>query len=79
MNVHDSDLKIEFLHPHGPGKTFSWPTVADECFVPALNILCVITGPAAITGQMYQISGTTLNKLRKQMNTIKYSRVYIKV
>ena len=65
MNVHDSDLKIEFLHPHGSGKTFSWSTVADECFVPALNILCVITGPLAITGQMYQISGTDFEQTSK--------------
>ena len=23
VNVHEGDLKIEFLHPHGPRKTFS--------------------------------------------------------
>ena len=65
MNVHDVDLKIEFLHPHGPGKAFSWPTVTDECFVPASNILCVITAPAAITGQMYQISGADFEQTLK--------------
>ena len=31
VNVHEGDLKIEFLHPHGPRKTFSWPSVADKC------------------------------------------------
>ena len=38
VNIHEGDLKIEFLHPHGPRKTFSWPSVADKCFVPASNI-----------------------------------------
>ena len=50
VNVHEDDLKIEFLHPHGPRKTFSWPSVTDKCFVPASNILCVITTPTTITG-----------------------------
>ena len=39
VNVHESDLKIEFLHPHGPRKTFSRPSVDDKCFALASNIL----------------------------------------
>ena len=41
VNAHEGDLKIEFLHPRGTRKTFSWLTVADKCFVPASNILCI--------------------------------------
>ena len=50
VNVHEGDLKIEFLHPHGPRKTFSWPSVADKCFVSVSNILCIITAPTTIIG-----------------------------
>ena len=39
VNVHESDLKIEFLHPHGPRKTFSRPSVDDKCFALTSNIL----------------------------------------
>ena len=53
VNEYEGDSKIEFIHPHGPRKTFSWPSVADKCFVPASNILCIITAPRTITGQMY--------------------------
>ena len=56
VNAHEGDLKIEFLHSHGPRKTFSWPSVDDKCFFPASNILCVITAPTTITGPMYWIS-----------------------
>ena len=28
VNVQEGDLKIEFLHPHGPRKTFSWSSIA---------------------------------------------------
>ena len=61
MNVHEGDLKVEFLNPHGPRKTFSWPSVADKCFVPASNILCDIshfTAPTTITERMHLISDT---------------------
>ena len=65
VNVHEGDLKIEFLHPHGSRKTFSWPSVACKCFVPTSNILCVITAPTATTGQMYQISDTDFEQTLK--------------
>ena len=64
-NVHEDDLKIEFLHPHGPGKTSSWPSVADKCFVLASNILCFIAALTTITGQMYRISDTDLEQMLK--------------
>ena len=57
-NVGEGDPKIEFLHPNGLRKTFSWPSVADKYFVQASNILCIITAPTTITALMYWISGT---------------------
>ena len=65
VNVHEGDLKIGFLHPHGPRKTFSWPSVVDKCFVSASNILCVITALTTITGQMYRISDTDFEQTLK--------------
>ena len=65
VNVHESDLKIEFLHPHGPRKTFSGPSVADKCFVPVSIILCVTTAPATIIGEMYWISDTEFEQILK--------------
>ena len=65
VNVHESDLEIEFLHPYGPRKTFSWPSITDKCFVPASNILCVIAAPATIAGQMYWISDTEFEQTLK--------------
>ena len=65
VNVHEGDMKIEFLHPHGPRKTFSWPFVADKCFVPVTNVLCVITAPTTITGQMCRSSETDFEQTLK--------------
>ena len=58
VNVYEGDFKIEFPHSHGPRKTFSWSSVVDKCFAPASNILCVLTAPTTVTGQMYWISDT---------------------
>ena len=66
VNVHEGDLKIEFLHPHGPRKTFSWLSVAEKCFAPASNILCIITAPTTTTGQMYHISDTDFEQTLKE-------------
>ena len=63
--VHEDDLKIDFRHPHTPRKTFSWPSVADKCFVPTSNILCIITAPTTTTGQVYWISDTDFEQTLK--------------
>ena len=76
VNVHEGDLKTEFLHPHGPRKTFSWPSVADICFVPASNILYIITAPTTTTGQMYWISDTDFKQTLKHMKTINSSHFF---
>ena len=79
VNVHEDDLKIEFLHQHEPRKIFSWPSVADKCFVPESNISCVITAPTTIIGRMYWISDTDFEKTSKHMKTIKCNCVYKKL
>ena len=76
VNVHESYLKIEFLHPHGSRKASSWPSVADKCFVPASNILCVITAPTTITRQIYWISDTDFQQILKAYENHKIA-VYI--
>ena len=63
VNVPEGDLKIEFLHTHGPRKTFSWPSVDDKCFVPASDILCVITALQQSLGKCNGSQTLTLNKL----------------
>ena len=50
-----SDLKIKFLHPHGPSKSFYWPSRDDTCYVPITNILCLISPPSTSTGRTYKI------------------------
>ena len=34
------DLDVQFMHPHGPRKTFNWPQGGDSCYFPIKNIVC---------------------------------------
>ena len=76
VNAHEGALKIKFLHSNEPKKAFSWPSVADKCFVPASNILCVITAPTTITRQIYWISDTDFQQILKAYENHKIA-VYI--
>ena len=47
MDKHKGDLKIEFLHPHGPKKYFRGQSLTDKCFVAAAasNIFYALSQP----------------------------------
>ena len=51
-SIEKGDAKIEFMHLHGPRKTFCGTTVADTFYVP-LDILVMITAPTTKTGCRY--------------------------
>ena len=79
VNVHEDDLKIEFLHSPGPGK-FS----AGHLLL--INVLSQRQTFYALSQLLQQSLGEcigsktlTLNKLWKHMKTIKCNRVYIKL
>ena len=63
IDQQEGDVKIDFLHPHGPRKTFNWPSAGgDSCYVPLKNILCLISTPNTSTGRSYKICDTDFNK-----------------
>ncbi|XP_071944232.1 uncharacterized protein [Antedon mediterranea] len=39
------DYQIKFMHPHGPAKTFYWPSKEDCCWIPESNVHCIIASP----------------------------------
>ena len=42
VDIEQGDVKVDFMHPHGPRKTFNWPESDDTCYVPTKNILCYL-------------------------------------
>ncbi len=55
IDVEQGDVNVNFLHPHGPRKTFNWPQREDSCFVPMKNVLCIVS-PTTSTGRTYKIN-----------------------
>ena len=51
----NKDVKVKFLHPHGPAKPFCWPNHEDVCWVPFTNIITILNAPTT-SGRVYQIT-----------------------
>ena len=62
------DVRVKFMHPSYPARSFSWPKKDDVCFVPIVNVACIIGAPVTGTGRQYTLddkdidSSTQLNK-----------------
>ena len=57
------DLKIKFMHPHGPSPSFVWPSFEDICWVPNNEILCKIDSLCTKTGRSYVVSETDILRI----------------
>ena len=66
----NKDVKVVFLHPHGPGKSFTWPNREDCCWVPLTNILQVIKTSTTRTGHIYDISNADYDNIIKNVSLI---------
>jgi len=55
MSVNDAEVK--FMHPHGPARSFFWPSREDLCYVPYTHILLSIGMPS---------TSTTIQNFRKR-------------
>ena len=54
VDVEQGDVKVQFMFPHGPCKTFNWPETS--CYVSIKNILCQISSPTTTTVRTYKIT-----------------------
>ena len=62
VDVEQGNVKVQFMFPHGPHKTFNWPETEDSCYVPIKNILCQISSSTTTTGRTYKITDEEYDK-----------------
>ena len=55
VDVHNSLVKLKFLHPHGPSASFRYPRREDILTVPIADVLTVVD-PRTATGRVYTLS-----------------------
>lgn len=49
------EVEISFLHPHGPSRSFKYPTQADILLMRCEDILTAVN-PTTVTGRSYTLS-----------------------
>ena len=62
VDIEAGDVNIDFMHPHGPRKTFNWPQHSDTCYVQVKNIIHKISAPTTSTGRTYKITDEDYQK-----------------
>lgn len=67
----EQDVEVQFMHPHGPAKTFFWPRREDVCCVPLCHVMCKITVPTTATGRRYNLDTQDLDVIRTRFLKMK--------
>ena len=62
VDEEQGDVDLQFMHPHGPRKTFNLPQGGDSYYVPIKNIVCAIQAPTTTTGRTYRICDEDYDK-----------------
>ena len=62
VDVEQGDVRVQFMFPHVPCKTFNWPETEDSCYVPIKKILYQISSPTTTTGRTYRITDEEYDK-----------------
>ena len=61
----ENDVRVTFMHPHGPAKSFRWPAREDVCWVPLQSILCLLKVPMTSNGRQYHLDSQDKDHLTK--------------
>ena len=49
------EVEVNFLHPHGPSRSFSYPSPTDLLCISCQDILTTVN-PTTVTGRTYTLS-----------------------
>ena len=69
ISTDNHDVKISFMHPHGPAASFCWGSF-DECWVPMTYILCQLPAlsMAGSTARQYTVDSVGLDLISVSWN-----------
>ncbi len=57
VDVENAEVRIMFLHPRGPVRSFNFPSIPDTLTIPSSDILTRVE-PNTATGRAYTLSKT---------------------
>lgn len=56
------EVRLSFLHPHGPATSFVYPSPSDELFVDASDVLMIVN-PITATGRTYTLPKSDIMRI----------------
>ena len=65
VDEQNQEIKVNFMHPHGPANSFFWPRRKDICWAPSSTILCLINTPSTGYGRWFTLLGSDIDKINK--------------
>ena len=63
----NDDVKVKFMHPHFPSRSYCWPSREDKCFVPIVNVLCRVEPPSTSTGRQYKLENKDMRTIENEL------------
>lgn len=72
-NTDENEIKVTFLHPPGPARSFIYPSVPDVLWISSTDVICKVN-PTTQTGRTYTLLPEETNKIGKMFPDILQSR-----
>ena len=64
---HDN-IKVKFMYPCYPARSYNWPGRDDICFVPNVNVLCIIGAPVTVTRRQYKLNDEDIDTIEQELS-----------
>ncbi len=61
----EDDVRVKFMHPHGPSRAYSWPRREDLCWIPLVHIIKCINAPLTSTGRHYKLPPSVEKEIKE--------------
>ena len=68
VDSENAEVKVTFLHPHGPARSYSYPSIPDILTVPVNDLLARVT-PKTATGRTYTITRKESRESTKKLSS----------
>ena len=69
LDADNNEVRVTFLHPHGPSRSFKYPHIQDILSIPMSDILTTVD-PRTATGRVYTITQKESRAASEKLRTI---------
>ena len=69
LDADNNEVRVTFLHPHGPSHSFKYPRIQDILSIPMSDILTTVD-PRTATGRVYTITQKESRAASEKLITI---------